>query len=73
MPRIPLSAHNLEDIEALEEHEHWEAMIGRNPADGRYDNRQPDARGERRFNGAEALARKRADRRKHIARAQRRV
>lgn len=73
MPRIHIPAYDLDTIEDMEEQEDWEAVIGRTAPDARRDGRSADTRGERRFGGADSLARKRADRRKNVSRPQRRV
>ncbi|MBK9941494.1 MAG: hypothetical protein U0Z44_20110 [Kouleothrix sp.] len=72
MPRVHLYVQDLEAIEELEEHADWEQRVGLNGTAARRDARPGDTRGERRFGGAEALARKRADRRKNVVRATRR-
>lgn len=72
MPRVHLYVQDLDAIENLEEQEDWEQLVGLSVADSRRDTRTGDGRGERRFGGSEALARKRADRRKNVVRATRR-
>jgi hypothetical protein len=77
MPRVNIHVHDIDEIEELQEQEDWELQLGLAPADSRRevgssDNRDR-TRGERRFGGNEALDRKRADRRKNVSRATRRI
>lgn len=77
MPRVNLYVHDLDTLENLEDQQEWDTLVSRNNGDLRRDSRagdgRGDGRGERRFGGSEALARKRADRRKNISRASRRI
>jgi len=73
MPRVHINVHDIDEIEDLED---WENLIGLSVGEGRRDQRSVEetrARGERRFGGAEVVARKRADRRKNVLRGARRV
>ncbi len=75
MPRVHINLHDIDEIEDLEDQEDWEELIGVS-GDGRRDLRgavETRARGERRFGGSEVVARKRADRRKNVNRAPKRV
>jgi hypothetical protein len=80
MPRILMNLHDIdiEAIEELEDLEDWEEQIGLKADDPRREVRdsadsRSRGRGERRFGGAEALDRKRAERRKNFSRASRRI
>ena len=77
MPRVNINVHDIDEIEELEEQEGWERQLGLDVAVPRRDLYGSDSRnrprGERRFGGAEALDRKRADRRKRFARPERRI
>ncbi|HRC75255.1 MAG TPA: hypothetical protein PLO33_06220 [Kouleothrix sp.] len=73
MPRVHLPIYDLDAIDELEEQDELGDRVRLNTADSRRDTRTSDGRGERRFGGAEALARKRADRRKNVTRGVRRA
>ena len=71
MPRVHINLHDIDEIEELEEQTDWDELIGLADATSRRDARtSTDTRpnGVRRFSGADALDRKRADRRKSINR-----
>jgi len=70
MPRLHIHVHDIDEIEDLEQTD-WEALIGADADGARREARTSTdtrGRGERRFGGADALDRKRADRRKHFSR-----
>lgn len=77
MPRVHINLHDLDEIEELEQQEDWEKQIGLNGIGQRRDVRDSaEARAGRgaehrelRFGGAEARDRRRAERRKQIARS----
>lgn len=71
MPRLHV---HLNDIDDLDDMEGWQARISAAPG-ARPDARSADERrrGERRFGGAEAIDRKRADRRKQVYRPAKRA
>jgi hypothetical protein len=81
MPRVRINLHDIDAIEELEEQEDWEELIGLHDADqqreiqrysGAQERRRQHGRPrELRFGGAEALERRRAERRKQIARSRR--
>jgi hypothetical protein len=75
MPRINIPAHDLDEIEDLEEQEDWEELIGLRGAHSRREAQQAtvEARDQRRAarGSVEALARKRAERRKQFSRGKR--
>jgi len=76
MPRVHINLHDIDEIEELEERADWEETIGVDAEQVRRDDRQAGdsrGRGVRRFGGADALDRKRAERRKSFARATRRT
>ena len=77
MPRVNIHVHDIDEIEELEQQEDWELQLGLAPAEPRREVVGSDSRnrtrGERRFGGNEALDRKRADRRKNVSRAGRRM
>jgi hypothetical protein len=76
MPRVHINLHDIDEIEDLEEQADWEELIGVDAEQMRRDERQPGDsrwRSVRRFGGADALDRKRAERRKSFARATRRT
>lgn len=67
MPRLHV---HLNDIDDLDDMEGWPARISAAAPGARPDERR---RGERRFGGAEAIDRKRADRRKQVYRPAKRA
>lgn len=74
MPRVHINLHDIDEIEELEEQTNWEELIGVAGAEPNRDIRTSTdtrARGERRFGGADALDRKRAERRKSSSRPRR--
>jgi hypothetical protein len=76
MPRVHINLHDIDEIEELEEQTDWEAQIGVYAEHPRRDVRPATdnrGRGVRRFGGADALDRKRAERRKSISRPIKRV
>jgi hypothetical protein len=76
MPRVHINLHDIDEIEELEEHADWEELIGVDAEQARRDERQAGdsrGRGVRRFGGADALDRKRAERRKSISRPVKRI
>ena len=76
MPRILTHLHDIDEIEELEEQADWEELIGIDAEQTRRDERQAGDsrwRSTRRFSGADALDRKRAERRKNVARATKRI
>jgi hypothetical protein len=71
MPRVHINLHDIDEIEDLEDQSDWEELIGLAGANPRRDAlTSTDTRpnGVRRFGGADALDRKRADRRKSFNR-----
>jgi hypothetical protein len=82
MPRVHINLHDIDEIEELEDQADWENLIGVNVEQARRDVRPAaDSRGrrerrfgdERRFGGADALDRKRTERRKSISRPIKRI
>jgi hypothetical protein len=76
MPRVHINLHDIDEIEELEEQADWEELIGVDAEQARRDERQAGdtrGRGVRRFGGADALDRKRAERRKSISRPVKRI
>ena len=76
MPRLHINLHDVDEIEDLEDQADWEKVLGLAGAETRRETRpvaDPRGRGERRFGGSEAIDRKRAERRKKVTRAVRRV
>ena len=81
MPRILTHLHDIDAIEELEELEDWEEQIGLRGADARRevrDSAEARSRGQGdrrlvRLGAADAIDRKRAERRKSFGRANRRV
>ncbi len=76
MPRVHINLHDIDEIEELEDQADWENLVG-GSAEHTRQNSRPAAdsrgRGERRFGGADALDRKRAERRKSISRPIKRI
>jgi hypothetical protein len=81
MPRVRINLHDIEEIEDLEDQEDWEELIGLYDSDQQRAaprvNPQERGRGngaprENRFGGTEVRDRKRSERRKEIARSNRR-
>lgn len=68
MPRINIHLHDLDAIDELEDE--WEALAGPAAEAAPRDSREVGGRerGARRFGGAEAIDRRRAERRKHVSR-----
>ncbi|HEX9440505.1 MAG TPA: hypothetical protein VF909_12530 [Roseiflexaceae bacterium] len=75
MPRVHINLNDIEELEELEELKNLTDLRGASgAADLRRETRdRAGGRGERRFGGAEALDRKRADRRKSSVRSARRI
>jgi hypothetical protein len=76
MPRVHINLHDIDEIEELEEQADWEELTGVDAELARRDERQAGDtrwRGVRRFSGADALDRKRAERRKNVVRAAKRI
>jgi hypothetical protein len=76
MPRVHINLHDIDEIDELEEQADWEEVIGVDAEQARRDARQAGDsrwRGVRRFGGADSLDRKRADRRKNVVRAAKRI
>lgn len=74
MPRINIHLHDLDAIEELEDS--WDALIEAGAEPAPRDTREVGARergAARRFGGAEAIDRKRADRRKQVYRPAKRA
>lgn len=78
MPRVRIYLHDIDEIEHLDQEEDWAELIGdagNTRRDGRANTPSADGRSgmrEQRFGGSEALDRKRAERRKKVARNTRR-
>lgn len=68
MPRVHIHVQDREDIEELEQQERWEAHIGTAAARPTRSGRDISGRGYHRPSGAEALDRKRSERRKNVHR-----
>ena len=76
MPRVHINVHDIDEIEELEDQADWEALIGAGAENAHRENRTSTdtrTRGERRFGGADALDRKRAERRKTVFRPAKRA
>lgn len=78
MPRIPINLHSIDDLNELDEQQDWQAQLSETPtrrAAGPTNKTTRNNRGfrEQRFGGSEALDRKRAERRKHVHRTDRRA
>lgn len=77
MPRIHIYLNDIDELEDLEDQEDWEEQIGLRGANERRDAQMAssEARGQRRSTrgSVEALARKRAERRKQVHRGGRRA
>lgn len=74
MPRINIHLHDLDELDQLEDD--WDALTGLDAEAAPRDTREIGARergAARRFGGAEAIDRKRADRRKQVFRAAKRA
>jgi hypothetical protein len=69
MPCVHLYVQDPDEIEELEELEDWDALVGLSDGDERHEQRsETHGRGERRYGGSEAVARKREERRKQFHR-----
>ena len=76
MPRVHINLHDIDEIEELEEQADWEELLGVDAEQARRDERQAGDsrwRSVRRFSGADALDRKRAERRKNGVRTAKRI
>ncbi len=74
MPRINIHLHDLDALEELEDD--WDALTGLDAEAAPRDTREVGGRDRgatRRFSGAEAIDRKRADRRKQVFRPAKRA
>ena len=78
MPRIHINVQDIDDIEDLQEQEDWELQLGlavptqRPETRDRFETQRYGQRRVQRLSGAEALDRKRSERRKQVVRGGRR-